>query len=100
VYRYRRQIDKKLRRYWKRRSAIEPTIGHVKTDCGGNGHYTGSELRAVLLVPGDLNDLWACMKYGWWETEKLKWKHRDFKDVSLLYTQELFKELTTRGVLK
>jgi IS5 family transposase len=44
VNRYRRQIDKTLRRYWKRRSAIEPVIGHVKTDCGGNrNQLKGSE---------------------------------------------------------
>jgi len=36
VNRYRRQVDKTLRRHWKRRSAIEPVIGHVKADCGGN----------------------------------------------------------------
>ena len=42
--RYRRQIDAALRRHWKRRSAIEPVIGHVKTDCGGNrNQLKGSE---------------------------------------------------------
>lgn len=44
VNRYRRQIDKTLRRHWKRRSAIEPVIGHVKADCGGNrNQLRGSE---------------------------------------------------------
>jgi IS5 family transposase len=44
VNRYRRQVDKTLRRHWKRRSAIEPVIGHVKADCGGNrNQLKGSE---------------------------------------------------------
>ena len=44
VNRYRRQVDKTLRRHWKRRSAIEPVIGHVKADCGGNrNRLKGSE---------------------------------------------------------
>ena len=44
VNRYRRQTDAALRRHWKRRSAIEPVIGHVKTDCGGNrNQLKGSE---------------------------------------------------------
>ena len=45
----------------------------------------------------NMNDLAGCMKHGWWESETLKWVHSDFKNVCLLYTQELYKEMVLRG---
>jgi len=52
------------------------------------------------ITDWNMNDLSTCMKHGWWEKEELKWTHSDFKDICLLYTQELFKEMTQKGALK
>jgi hypothetical protein len=48
----------------------------------------------------NMNDLRKSMSHGWWEDEELKWTHSDFKNVSLLYTQEVYKEMIMRGKLK
>lgn len=47
----------------------------------------------------NMNDFAGCMKYGWWNKERI-WTHSDFKNVCLLYTQELYKEMISRGGLK
>jgi hypothetical protein len=52
------------------------------------------------IIDWNMNDQKTCMKHGWWEKEELKWTHSDFKDICLLYTQELFKEMTQKGALK
>lgn len=51
----------------------------------------------------DMNDLVKSLKHGWWTDEspdKWKWTHSDFRDVCLLYTQELYKEMVLQGELK
>jgi len=45
----------------------------------------------------NMNDFSKCMRHGWWESDKLKWTHSDFKNVALLYTQEVYKEMVRRG---
>lgn len=58
VNRYRRRIPSALKKFWKRRSAIEPVIGHVKSDCGG----TRNQLKGA---DGDmLNILFAAAAFN------------------------------------
>jgi len=44
VNRFRKQRSKSLCRWWKRRSAIEPVIGHVKSEHRMNRNYLGGEI--------------------------------------------------------
>ena len=48
VNRYRKQRSKSLCRWWKRRSAIEPVIGHVKSDHRMDRNYLGGEIGDKL----------------------------------------------------
>lgn len=56
VNRYRKKIPKSIRRWWKRRSAIEPVIGHVKQDnrmnCNRLKGKLGDKLNAILSACG------------------------------------------------
>ena len=56
VQRRRKGIPKSLRYWWKRRSAIEPVIGHVKAesrmDCNRLGGESGDKLNAILAACG------------------------------------------------
>ncbi len=56
VNRYRKKIPKAIRRWWKRRSAIEPIIGHVKQDnrmdCNRLKGKLGDKLNAILSACG------------------------------------------------
>jgi hypothetical protein len=50
-----------------------------------------------------MNDLRKCMTHGWYgesEPRKWKWTHSDFKNMALLYTQEVYKEMIMKGKLK
>lgn len=51
----------------------------------------------------NMNDVEKCMKHGWYEntdSSKWKWMHSDFKNVALLYTQELYLKMVSDGGLK
>lgn len=54
VNRYRKRLPRSLKKWWKRRSAIEPVIGHVKSDCRGNRNRLkgteGDKINAVLAA--------------------------------------------------
>lgn len=54
VNRFRKQLPGPLRKWWKRRSAIEPIIGHVKSDCRGNRNRlkgtAGDQINAILAA--------------------------------------------------
>lgn len=54
VNRFRKRLPGPLRKWWKRRSAIEPVIGHVKSDCRGNRNRLkgsdGDKVNAVLAA--------------------------------------------------
>ena len=54
VNRFRKRLPKSLRKWWKRRSAIEPVIGHVKSDCRGNRNRLkgsdGDKVNAILAA--------------------------------------------------
>lgn len=56
VNRYRKNIPRSIRRWWKRRSAIEPVIGHVKQDnrmnCNRLKGKLGDKLNAILSACG------------------------------------------------
>ena len=56
VKRHRKGIPKAMRRWWKRRSAIEPVIGHVKAesrmDRNRLGGRMGDKLNAILAACG------------------------------------------------
>jgi len=56
VNRYRKKIPKAIKRWWKRRSAIEPVIGHVKQDnrmdCNRLKGKLGDKLNAILSACG------------------------------------------------
>ena len=56
VNRYRKKIPKSIRRWWKRRSAIEPVIGHMKQDnrmdCNRLKGKLGDKLNAILSACG------------------------------------------------
>jgi hypothetical protein len=69
------------------------------TTYGMGGNPTG----AAAIENWNMNDLGNSMSHGWWTTEssdKWKWTHSDFKNVALLYTQELYKELVRQGKFK
>jgi hypothetical protein len=61
----------------------------------------GSNPTGVTTIENwNMNDLENSMSHGWWTTEssdKWKWTHSDFKNVALLYTQELYKEMVLQG---
>ena len=54
VNRFRKGLPGLLKKWWKRRSAIEPIIGHVKSDCRGNRNRlkgtAGDKINAVLAA--------------------------------------------------
>ena len=54
VDRFRKRLPGPLRKWWKRRSAIEPIIGHVKSDCRGNRNRlkgtAGDQVNAILAA--------------------------------------------------
>ena len=54
VDRFRKRLPGPLRKWWKRRSAIEPIIGHVKSDCRGNRNRlkgtAGDQINAILAA--------------------------------------------------
>jgi transposase, IS5 family len=54
VNRFRKRLPNSLRKWWKRRSAIEPVIGHVKSDCRGNRNRLkgtdGDKVNAILAA--------------------------------------------------
>ena len=54
VNRFRKRLPGPLRKWWKRRSAIEPVIGHVKSDCRGNRNRLkgsdGDKVNAILAA--------------------------------------------------
>jgi IS5 family transposase len=56
VNRYRKKIPKAIRKLWKRRSAIEPIIGHVKNDnrmnCNRLKGKLGDKVNAILSACG------------------------------------------------
>ena len=60
----------------------------------------GNPTDAASIDNWNMNDFSKCMRHGWWESDKLKWSHSDFKNVALLYTQEVYMEIERRGGLK
>ena len=56
VNRYRKKIPRAIRKLWKRRSAIEPVIGHVKNDnrmnCNRLKGKLGDKVNAILSACG------------------------------------------------
>jgi IS5 family transposase len=56
VKRHRKGIPRAMRRWWKRRSAIEPVIGHMKAESRMNrnrlGGQRGDRLNAILSACG------------------------------------------------
>ena len=56
VNRYRKKIPRAIRKWWKRRSAIEPVIGHMKNDnrmnCNKLKGRLGDKINAVLSACG------------------------------------------------
>ena len=54
VNRYRKRLPASLKKWWKRRSAIEPIIGHLKSDCRGNRNRLkgteGDKINAILAA--------------------------------------------------
>ena len=56
VKRHRKGIPRAMRRWWKRRSAIEPVIGHIKAESRMNrnrlGGRRGDRLNAILSACG------------------------------------------------
>lgn len=56
VKRKRKRLSKSLRMWWKRRSAIEPVIGHMKSDCRMDRNRlkgeVGDRLNAILCACG------------------------------------------------
>ncbi len=54
VNRFRKCLPGALKKWWKRRSAIEPVIGHVKSDCRGNRNRLkgteGDKINAILAA--------------------------------------------------
>ena len=54
VNRFRKRLPGSLRKWWKRRSAIEPVIGHVKSDCRCNRNRLkgteGDKINAILAA--------------------------------------------------
>lgn len=54
VNRFRKCLPGSLKKWWKRRSAIEPIIGHVKSDCRGNRNRLkgteGDKINAILAA--------------------------------------------------
>ena len=56
VNRYRKKIPRAIRKWWKRRSAIEPVIGHMKNDNRMNRNRLkgklGDKINAVLSACG------------------------------------------------
>lgn len=56
VNRYRKQVSKSLAHWWNRRSAIEPVIGHVKSDHRMNRNQLrgklGDELNVIFATAG------------------------------------------------
>ena len=56
VNRYRKKIPRAIRKWWKRRSAIEPVIGHMKNDnrmnCNKLKGKLGDKINAVLSACG------------------------------------------------
>ena len=54
VNRFRKCLPGPLKKWWKRRSAIEPIIGHVKSDCRGNRNRLkgtdGDKINAILAA--------------------------------------------------
>ncbi len=51
----------------------------------------------------DMNDRANFLRHGWYEvssSDKWKWTHSDFKNVALLYTQEVYSKMVTDGGLK
>jgi pimeloyl-ACP methyl ester carboxylesterase len=73
-------------------------LAHVfpATTYGMGSNPTGS----AVIDNWNMNDLHKCMSHGWWEDEEFKWTHSDFKNVTLLYTQEVYKEMIMRGKFK
>ena len=70
VNRYRRRKPRAVLRWWKRRSAIEPVIGHIKSDhyMGRNmlGGELGDKLNAMLAAVGfNLVKLMKGLKKRW-----------------------------------
>ena len=56
VNRYRKKIPRAIRKWWKRRSAIEPVIGHMKNDnrmnCNKLKGKLGDKINAGLSAFG------------------------------------------------
>ena len=54
VNRFRKHLPGALNRWWKRRRAIEPIIGHVKSDCRGYRNrlkgMQGDKINAILAA--------------------------------------------------
>ena len=70
VNRFRKRKPRALRRWWKRRSAIEPVIGHVKSDHYMERNMLGGELgdrlNAILSAVGfNLVKLMKGLKKRW-----------------------------------
>jgi pimeloyl-ACP methyl ester carboxylesterase len=72
-------------------------LSHVfpATTYGMGSNPTGS----AAIDNWNMNDLENSIKHGWWNPDKL-WTHSDFKNMALLYTQEVYKEMIMRGKLK
>jgi hypothetical protein len=73
-------------------------LAHVfpATTYGMGSNPTGS----TAIENWNMNDLENSMSHGWWEDEELKWTHSDFKNVALLYTQEVYKKMIMKGKFK
>lgn len=59
VNRFRKRTSRSLRRWWNRRSAIEPVIGHCKSEHRMNRNQLrgslGDELNVILLQPDSIS---------------------------------------------
>jgi len=82
VQRRRKGIPKSLRYWWKRRSAIEPVIGHVKAesrmDRNRLGGASGDKLNAILAACGfNLRKLLRGFAHlaRFWRFLRRQWRH-------------------------
>lgn len=72
-YRRMKQLTRAVKKWFKRRSAIEPIIGHVKSDNRMDKNYlkgeVGDEINVLLsacgFTIGKLLAVFLCLKYFW-----------------------------------
>jgi hypothetical protein len=76
-------------------------LGHVFP---ATTYAAGRNPLGVLAIDDwNMNDMSDSLQHGWWQDEEpsgWRWVHNDCKNITLLYTQELFKKITNEGGLK